>query len=345
MKQKRVNPLTTLKIPFVQNKKIIFIIPAVLVVVGLLSMFIRGFAWGTDFIGGTSMQIHIGSQLNTEALAEITSITEGVINKKVSAVQRTGEGNEDVLIKCTEIDTELRDEVFHALKDRYNLTDADRLNVTSIGASVSADFRRAGLISVSLAVVLMLCYITFRFSFKSGIAAILCLTHDLFMMLTAYSLLQLPMNSNVIAALLTILGYSINATIIVFDRVRENLKLNQKASFEYNVNLSINQTLMRSINTTITTLLTIVMIYILGVTSIKEFILPLIVGILAGLYSSICLAGNFWCILQNGVKKKETPAAAAAETSAPAQEKPRELTEEEINAQTKDTSIMSDEMK
>ena len=291
-------------IPFVEKRKIIFGIALLFIALGILSMILRGFAWDTDFIGGTSMQIHIGTDIDTAMISDITELTEGIIGKKVSAVQRTGKGNQDILIKCTEIDTEVRDAVFEALKGKYGLTDADRLSVTSIGASVSADFRRAAVVSVSLAVVLMLAYITFRFSFKSGVAAVICLAHDLFMMLTAYSLFQLPMNSNVIAALLTILGYSINATIIVFDRVRENLKLCPENSFNENVNLSVNQTLMRSVNTTITTLLTILMIYIFGVTSIRQFILPLIVGIIAGLYSSVCLSGNLWILLGGGKQKK-----------------------------------------
>ncbi len=300
-------PVQKKLIPFVKLRRYFLIFTAVCFVLGLAIILLRGFAWDTDFIGGTSMQINIGHELTKQDLADITSITESIIDKKVSAVQRTGDGGKQVLIKCTEIDTEVRDAVFEALKERFSLTDADRLNVSSVGASVSADFRRSGIISVSLAVALMLVYITIRFDFRSGLAAIVCLTHDLFFMATAYALLQLPMNSNVIAALLTILGYSINATIIVFDRVRENVKLNPNSTFDNNVTLSVNQTILRSINTTITTLLTIVMIYILGVQSIQQFILPLIVGILAGLYSSVCLAGNVWALLQ-GIGKKNTKA-------------------------------------
>lgn len=297
------------QIPFVKLRKWFLLYTAVCLVLGLAVILIRGFAWDTDFIGGTSMQINIGHQLTKEELNEITEITEEIIAKKVSAVQRTGDGGEQVLIKCTEIDTEVRDAVFEALKERFSLTDADRLNVTSVGASVSADFRRSGIISVSLAVALMLVYITIRFDFRSGLAAIVCLTHDLFFMAVAYALFQLPMNSNVIAALLTILGYSINATIIVFDRVRENVKLNPNSTFDENVSLSINQTLLRSVNTTITTLLTIVMIYIFGVQSIQQFILPLIIGILAGLYSSVCIAGNIWALLVKPGKKTTAVAA------------------------------------
>lgn len=299
------------RIPFTALRKKFLIFTLVCFVLGLITIGIRGFAWDTDFIGGTSMQINIGTPLSADDLADITAITEGIIAKKVSAVQKTGDNGEQVLIKCTEIDTTMRDEIFEALREKYHLTDEDRLNVTSIGASISADFRRAGITSITLAVILMLVYITIRFDLKSGLAAVICLAHDLFFMLTAYSLLQLPMNSNIIAALLTILGYSINATIIVFDRVRENIKLYPKNSFDQNIDLSVNQTLLRSINTTITTLLTIVMIFIFGVQSIRQFILPLIIGIIAGLYSSVCLAGNVWALLQNhstknAKKKKNT---------------------------------------
>lgn len=298
-------------IPFNKLRKWFLIYTAVCLVIGLGIMLIRGFAWDTDFIGGTSMQFNIGHTLTKEEIADITEITENIIQKKTSAVQRTGDGGEQVIIKCTEIDTETRDAVFEAIKSKYSLTDADRLSVTSVGASVSADFRRSGIISVSLAVALMLVYITIRFDFRSGLAAVCCLTHDLFFMAVAYALLQLPMNTNVIAALLTILGYSINATIIVFDRVRENVKLNPNNTFDENVSLSINQTLLRSVNTTITTLLTIVMIYLLGVQSIQQFILPLIVGILAGLYSSVCIAGNVWVLLMGAGKNKKAVVPAA----------------------------------
>ena len=169
-----------------------------------------------------------------------------------------------------------------------------RVGMDSVGASVSKDLRDAAIISAVIAVILMLVYITIRFQFSSAIAAVLCLCHDIFIVLAAYSILQIPVSSSIIAVILTILGYSINATIIVFDRVRENVKLHQTNTFGENVNISINQTLARSINTTITTLLTIGLIYILGVQSIKEFALPLIIGILAGLYSSVFLAGSFW---------------------------------------------------
>ena len=167
-------------------------------------------------------------------------------------------------------------------------------------------------ISTAIAVALMLCYIAFRFQVTSALAAVTCLVHDLFFMLAAYSLLQIPMQSTMIAALLTILGYSINATIIIFDNIRERRK-DESISDEDNVNNSIRSTMTRSINTTITTLLTIGMVYLFGVDSIKDFALPLIIGIFAGLYSSVCLAGNIWLVYEKHLgkylpkKKKKEP--------------------------------------
>ena len=175
-------------------------------------------------------------------------------------------------------------------------------NCDTIGASLT----KTAIISVAVAVVLMLIYIWIRFELKSGIAAVLCLCHDLFVMFAVYSLFQIPVGSTIIAALLTILGYSINATIIVFDRVRENkAKAEAGTPFSEVVNSGAHDTLARSINTTITTLFTIGMIYILGVDAIQNFALPLIIGIVAGLFSSVFMSGMIWNALDKLGKKKE----------------------------------------
>lgn len=178
------------------------------------------------------------------------------------------------------------------------------LSTDSVSAEISAGLRNSAITATGIAVILMLVYIAFRFQISSAFAAIVCLTHDLFVMLAAYSLLQIPVNSTIIAALLTILGYSINATIIIFDRIRENdKKFSDFKGFGEKVDNGIRNTIWRSINTTLTTLFTIGMIYFLGVTSIKNFALPLIVGIIAGLFSSVCLAGPLWRIFKKLGKK------------------------------------------
>ena len=155
----------------------------------------------------------------------------------------------------------------------------------------------------------MLLYITYRFEFKFGVVATAALLHDVLIMLAVYAMLQIPINTSFIAAMLTIVGYSINATIVIFDRVRENRGLMKRNTpISELVNISITQTMARSINTSLTTLLTIGMIYILGVNAIKEFALPLIVGIVAGTYSSVLIAGPLWVIW----KSREKPRAGRA---------------------------------
>ena len=176
------------------------------------------------------------------------------------------------------------------------------VSASNVGATVSSEIRRDAVVATVVAILLMLLYISIRFDFHSGLAAVICLAHDVLIMLIAYSLLAIPLNINMIAALLTILGYSINATIVIFDRVRENRKKMLGSEFADVINVSIRQTFRRSLNTTITTFLTIFMVYLLGVTSIRQFALPLIVGILAGMFSSTCLAGNIWLILVRHVR-------------------------------------------
>ncbi len=242
------------------------------------------------------------AEKKTEALTEeLPSIQ---VKPQVSTIQKAGEGTQ-VIIKLLEIDSVTRDAMCNILAAEYGLDlTVDLMGVTNVGASVSADLRTAAIIATLIAILLMLVYISFRFEILSGLTAVICLAHDIFVMFAVYSLLQIPLNSTMIAAILTILGYSINATIIVFDRIRENVKLNSKDKFEENVDRSIKQTLTRSLNTTLTTLFTIGMVYILGVDSIKQFALPIIVGIFAGLFSSVCLAGNIWAILKKAFNKK-----------------------------------------
>ena len=226
------------------------------------------------------------------------------VKPQVSTIQKAGDGTQ-VIIKLLEIDSVTRDAVCNLLAEKYGLDlTNDLMGVSNVGASVSADLRNAAILATIIAILLMLVFIAFRFEVLSAISAVICLAHDVFVMFAIYSLLQIPMNSTMIAAVLTIVGYSINATIIVFDRIRENVKLHSKDKFDENVDRSIKETITRSINTTLTTLFTIGMVYILGVDSIKQFALPIIAGILAGLFSSVCLAGNIWAVLKKAFNKK-----------------------------------------
>lgn len=289
----------------VSKRKIFLIIVGVIFLTGMVSFFVRGFNWDIDFLGGTIMEYNIGKDLTFEDVSEIEGLVEGAVGADmVSSVVRSGTPPQQVVIKTKQIDTDKRDLVFEALAEKYNLTSDDIYSSNNVNATVGDALTRNTIFSVLLAVALMLIYITFRFDFRSGLAAVLCLVFDLFVMLTFYSLLQISMNTAVIAAFLTILGYSINATIIIFDRVRENAKLKKGAKFSDIINMSASQTLARSVNTTITTLITITCVLILGVPAIRTFILPLIVGITSGLFSSLCLSGNLWNFFKGEGKAK-----------------------------------------
>ena len=154
-----------------------------------------------------------------------------------------------------------------------------------------------------VAALLMLLYITIRFDFKSGFAAVICLIHDVLVMISAYVIFQLPVNMNFIAAALTIFGYSINASIITFDRIRENQKLSRRESYDAIVDKSVRQSFTRNINTTLTTLFTIVLIIFTGVSSLVNFAIPITVGIVSGAYSSIFVAAPLWALLKKHQNK------------------------------------------
>ena len=285
---------------FTKNSKIFFSITAAMLVLGILSFVFIGFNWDVDFAGGTELVYKIGTVDKTMTDNIEAKVKEIIGNDRFSSIMSSGDAKDEIIIRTNEITSEEREAIFESVKEDY--PEVELRSANNVSAAVSGDLRRAAVVSTGVAVILMLLYITIRFQFSSAAAAVVCLVHDVFITIFAYSVFQIPVNSNVIAVLLTILGYSINATIIIFDRVRENNKLMQKANFAEKVDASIKSTLRRSINTTLTTLFTIGMIYILGVTSIKNFALPLIIGILAGLYSSVCLAGPLW----NVFKKKNS---------------------------------------
>ncbi len=293
-----------MKLDFVKNKKISFIIAAVVFVVGIASFIIRGFNIDIDFVGGTEIIIEIGSDFNED---DVREVVEGVTsNNIVSSIRKSGSKNDEVVIQTKEIDSDTRSRVVEVVCEKYSLDpETALLSVDNVGASVGSKLLRDAILASVLAVVLMLVYITFRFAFLSGVAAVVCLCHDIFVMMAVYSLFDIPMGTTVIAAILTILGYSINATIIVFDRIRANKKSMGEKTFDEVVNTSISQTFKRSLYTTLTTLFTIGMVYLLGVDSIKQFAFPLIIGIFAGLFSSVFLAGPVWATLQNKFGKNK----------------------------------------
>lgn len=291
---------------YTKSKNKFFIFTLICIVLAIVCFFIRGFNWDVDFVGGTEMNVKIADGIGMDVQNEVEKITKEVVGNDFSSITSTSDSTGDsLLIKCNEINSEKREEIFSKIAEKYGEGNVELRSSNSVSGAISDSFRQSAVVAIALAVILMLIYIAIRFELLSAIAAIVCLMHDVFFVFAVYSLLQIPVNSNIIAVALTILGYSINATIVIFDRIRENNKIMGKSvSFEKKVDKSIKQTLTRSLFTSVTTLLTIGMVYILGVTSIKNFALPLIVGIVAGLYSSVCISGNLWVILHNKFGKK-----------------------------------------
>lgn len=289
---------------FVKHFKLFAIISAIFVIVGVVGLValpfgVNLFNMDVDFLGGVSMTFDAGEAVDTAVVEDIAS---QVLEGKLSSVTTAGSTGTQVVVKSLYVDNETRDSLFDALAETY--PDATVVSSSSVSASVSEDLRNSAVLSALVAVACMLVYIGIRFDFRSGLAAVVALCHDLLVMLSAYIIFRIPFNVNFIAAALTILGYSINATIVVFDRARENQKVNPKADFADIMDKSIWQTMSRSINTTVTTLLTITVVLIIGVTSIRNFCWPLFVGVLAGCYSSVCISGNVWVKLKNHKKVK-----------------------------------------
>lgn len=283
-----------------QNYKIWFSISIAVMIFGLVMAFTTGLNFGIDFTGGTLMQFEIGQEFTVEEISELTSQFE-----LDADILHAGLDEKEVIIKTKkDLSNQQRIEIFEVFKEKYNLEDSAFRKAEQFGPSMGAEIRNKALISILLASVGMLIYITFRFkSIKFGAAAIIALIHDTLIVLSIYAILRIPVNSPFIAAILTIVGYSINDTIVVFDRLRENLKYRKKETPFEIADTSIKQTLTRSINTSLTTLLVIGCLYVFGVESIKEFALPLLAGVLTGTYSSIFIASPVWALSNSFAKK------------------------------------------
>lgn len=291
---------------FYKHRWIYIAISIIVIVAGLISFFVSGLNVDIDFKGGTSIVFNTKSDSATKE--EIEQIVKDNVDIKGSVVvQPSMEKPTEYTIKLQSLTTEESDKLVNALIEKY-VPDEENYNDYSISSFTAAYGRQlAGeaILALIVAILLMLIYITLRFEFLQGISAVIGLIHDSLVMLAVYSLFMVPVNSSFIAVILTILGYSINNTIVVFDRVRENRKYARKETTAEIVDKSLNGTLMRSVNTTITTLIMVVCLYIFGGTSIKEFSFPLIIGLVGGAYSSLFIVAPVWAMMKGtGSEKK-----------------------------------------
>ncbi|ABR48503.1 protein-export membrane protein SecF [Alkaliphilus metalliredigens QYMF] len=286
----------------IENKKIWFSISAAVIILGLVLGLARGINVGIDFTGGTLMEIELYEYVSTDEIREITDQYD-----PGASINHLGNERTTIQIRTIEdYNNQERMEIFNQFKAEYDLPDNEPSYASQFGPSVGREIQNRAMLAVVISALGMLAYITYRFELTFGLAAITALVHDVLIVLAVYSILRIPVNSPFVAAILTILGYSINDTIVVFDRVRENVKHMKKSNFAQVANDSISQTVVRSINTSVTTLVTIVALYVLGVSQIREFALPLIAGVISGTYSSIFIASPVWVMLKERQKGKRS---------------------------------------
>ena len=281
----------------VENRKKFFAASLIVIIIGFAAMIFnaqagRGaFQYDVEFTGGTSFDLDLGQEYEQEDLQKIITDVTGQDSPQIQQVIGTNE----VTVKIQSIDSATRETLTNAILEAY--PNAVMGEVNDVSGTVSHEMQTAAIKATLIAAVAMLLYISLRFhDFRAGGSAIIALLHDVLIVLTAYAVFRIPVNNTFIVVLLTILGYSINATIVIFDRIREN-----KSAFHANqtaekINKSISQTLARSINTSLTTFFTVGAIYVLGVPALKEFALPMMIGILAGAYSSVCISGSVWYV-------------------------------------------------
>ena len=271
---------------FTKKRKISYCISALLVVVSIVAFFVQGLNVGIDFKGGTVIQVRMAAENTDETIRDIL----GEVGIESGAEVQLSEG--DYYVRTEELTQEQMDAFTAALQEKDET--AQVLSMESVGAAIGSELTRNAIFSVLIAALLMLIYISFRFELSYGIAAVVGILHNVIIVIGIFCVCQFEVNTSFIAGILTVVGYSINDTIVIFDRIRENVKLRRNEELDYTVNRSVSQTLNRSINTVLTSIFPLVMLFAMGGSSLKYFVLVMILGFLIGCYCSIFIASSFW---------------------------------------------------
>ncbi len=292
-------------VDFIGKRRVFFAVSATVIIAGFIVMGVNGangegmLNYSLEFQGGTSTTVELAEDYSIEEIdAEIVPHIEEITEDGNIQVQKVT-GTNEVIIKTRTLELAERQELETLLTEEFGAAE-DSMETESISASVSSEMRRDAVVAVLIAAVCMLIYIWFRFKdVRFAGSAVVALLHDVLIVLTFYAAARISAGNTFIACMLTIVGYSINATIVIFDRIRENLNLSvRKTDLKELVNRSITETLTRSIYTSVTTFVMIAMLFILGVSSIREFALPLMVGVICGGYSSVCITGALWYVMR-----------------------------------------------
>ncbi len=297
---------------FLSKKNICFIVSLVLIIAGPVTMGVfsssegKALNYSLEFMGGTSTNVTFNEDMSIADIdAKVKPVVQGVTGDADIQTQKVS-GTNQVIIKTRELTLDERQSLNEALKESFDV-DESLITAESISSTVSNEMRSDAVVAVIVATICMLLYIWFRFKdVRFATSAVAALVHDVLVVLAFYAVSRISIGNTFIACMLTIVGYSINATIVIFDRIRENLKaMSKKTELSEVVNASITQTLTRSIYTSFTTFVMIAVLYVLGVPSIREFALPLIVGVVCGGYSSVCITGALWYVMKTKLGKKK----------------------------------------
>ena len=289
-------------IDFLGKRKLFSVILILLVPVGMGVFHAKdgkALNYSLEFMGGTSTNVTFNDDMSIDDLdSQVKPVVQEVTGDANIQISKVADSNA-VIIKTRSLSLDEREELNQKLVDSFGVDDS-KITAESISSTVSSEMRRDAIVAVLIATICMLLYIWFRFKdVRFASSAVLALLHDVMVVLAFYALSRISVGNTFIACMLTIVGYSINATIVIFDRIRENLKsAGKKADLKELVNMSITQTLTRSIYTSFTTFITIFVVFVMGVSSIREFALPIMVGIVCGAYSSVCITGALWYVMK-----------------------------------------------
>lgn len=298
-------------IRFLQKRKVFFLISVLMILSAPVAMLIfkgtsgEALKYSLEFKGGTSTNVTFAEDMPIKEIdARVTPLVEKVTgDKNVQATKVVG--SNQVIIKTVTLDVKEREALNQALEEEFGVS-KDDITSESISSTVSSEMRADAVKAVVVATILMLLYIWFRFKdIRFASSAVIALLHDVLAVLAFYAIARVSVGNTFIACMLTIVGYSINATIVIFDRIRENMAgARKKEDLENLVNASITQTLTRSVYTSLTTFIMVFLLFVMGVSSIREFALPLMVGIICGGYSSVCITGALWYVMKTKIKNR-----------------------------------------
>lgn len=279
----------------IEKRKIWFTISTIIIAIGIFTMVTKGLEYGLDFTGGTVVEINLGGNFNKNDI-------DSIVKKYSNNFQSTKANDSSVTIKSADLSNNNVSSIVKDVKAKYKKSSLTSQN--QIGASIGKEAKVNAIEAIIVAICAMFIYIGIRFELTFGIAAIIGLIHNVLVMLSVYAVLRVSIDSNFIAAALTVIGYSVHDTIVVFDRIRENQKYMRREDPELIADASVTQTLARSINTVLTVVITLTSVYIL-VPSVRIFSEPILVGVISGCYSSICIASPSWVLIKKHLFKNK----------------------------------------